>query len=444
YFRSRGTREFLQMNHTTSRPDALAVRRRFAWRDGLLALVLLVAAVTGCTNGSPDVGSGPAPVDQIVILVSFDGFRWDYPDRGMSPNLAALAARGVRADGLIPSFPTKTFPNHYTLVTGLVPDHHGIVSNTMWDPDSEAWFSMSDRDEVQNGLWWEGEPVWVTAERHGLRTAPLFWPGSEAEIEGFAASHWLPFDGSMPNADRVQWILDLLDGPGDQRPSFLTLYCDETDIVGHNSGPDSEEMLAAIATVDSALGLLVDGLEDRGLLERTNIVVVSDHGMSPTSQERVMFVDDYVDLETARVVDWNPVLALWPDEENLADVYESLRDAHPHVSVYMKDSIPERFEYGSHPRVAPIIGIADDGWTITTHSYFENAPEGADGGNHGFDHQADDMRGIFIAAGPAFREGARVPAFRNVNVYLLVMKALGLPAVQGDGDLSEVDGILVQ
>jgi predicted AlkP superfamily pyrophosphatase or phosphodiesterase len=330
------------------------------------------------------------------------------------------------------------------MVTGLVPDHHGIVANTMWDPSFDGRFSMSNRDAVQDGRWWGGEPVWVTAERHGQRTAPLFWPGSEAEIDGFSASHWLPFDGSMSNADRVGWILDLLDRPAGQRPSFLTLYFDETDIVGHGSGPDSDEMLGAIAVVDSALGLLVEGLNRRGMLEHTNIVVVSDHGMSPTSQERVMFVDDYVDLETARIVDWNPVVALWPEEEDMVDVYESLRDAHPHVSVYWKDSIPERFEYGSHPRVPPIIGIADDGWTITTHPFFDRAPEGADGGNHGFDHHAPDMQGIFIAAGPSFREGARVSAFRNVNVYLLVMKALGLPAVEGDGDFSEVDGILAE
>ena len=432
------------MNHTTSRPDALAVRRGVAWRKRLLALLVLVSAVAGCASGTTNAVSGPAPVEPILILVSFDGFRWDYPDRGVSPNLAALAARGVRADGLIPAFPTKTFPNHYTMVTGLVPDHHGIVANTMWDPSFDGRFSMSNRDAVQDGRWWGGEPVWVTAERHGQRTAPLFWPGSEAEIDGFSASHWLPFDGSMSNADRVGWILDLLDRPAGQRPSFLTLYFDETDIVGHGSGPDSDEMLGAIAVVDSALGLLVEGLNRRGMLEHTNIVVVSDHGMSPTSQERVMFVDDYVDLETARIVDWNPVVALWPEEEDMVDVYESLRDAHPHVSVYWKDSIPERFEYGSHPRVPPIIGIADDGWTITTHPFFDRSPEGADGGNHGFDHHAPDMQGIFIAAGPSFREGARVSAFRNVNVYLLVMKALGLPAVEGDGDFSEVDGILAE
>lgn len=432
------------MNHTTSSPNALTARRIGTWRRGFLALLLLVSLAAGCASGTTNVVSGPAPVEPILILVSFDGFRWDYPDRGVSPNLAALEARGVRAEGLIPAFPTKTFPNHYTMVTGLLPDHHGIVANTMWDPSFDGRFSMANRAAVQDGRWWGGEPVWVTAERNGRRTAPLFWPGSEAEIEGFSASHWLPFDGGMPNADRVEWILDLLDRPADQRPSFLTLYCDETDIVGHNSGPDSDEMLHAIAVVDSALGLLIDGLDRRGLLAHTNIVVVSDHGMSPTSQERVVFVDDYVELETARIIDWNPVVALWPDEEDLVDVYGSLRGSHPNVSVYWKDSIPAHFQYGSHPRIPPIIGIADDGWTISTHSFFDRAPEAADGGNHGFDHHAPDMQGIFVAAGPSFREGIRVPAFRNVNVYLLVMEALGLPAAEGDGDLSEVDGILAE
>jgi predicted AlkP superfamily pyrophosphatase or phosphodiesterase len=432
------------MNHITPRPSALVRRRPFTWLGRLPVAALLVAAATGCYDGTKGTSHNAGPDDQILIMVSFDGFRWDYPDRGVSPSLEALAARGVRAEGLIPSFPTKTFPNHYTMVTGLVPDRHGIVANTMWDSEADAWFSLSNREAVQSEFWWGGVPVWVTAERHGLRTAPLFWPGSEAKVAGVSASHWLPFDGSMRNSDRVQWILDLLDRPGGERPSFLTLYFDETDLVGHNDGPDSEEILAAIATVDAALGELLSGLESRGLLERTNIVVVSDHGMISTSQDRVMFVDDYVDRETARPIDWNPVLALWPDDEHLISTYEALRGAHPHVSIYLRDSIPARFQYGSNPRVPPIIGIADDGWTITTRPFFNNNPEGADGGNHGFDHETKDMQGIFIAAGPAFPKGARFPAFRNVDVYPLLMKVLGLPAEPGDGDLSRVEGILVE
>jgi len=433
------------MNHTTSRRRALGLRpRRQAFGALLLAGLVALACATGCSSKSLGARDASDPGASLVVLVSFDGFRWDYPDRGVTPNLEALSARGVRADGLIPSFPTKTFPNHYTMVTGLVPDRHGIVANAMWDPAFDGHFSMSRREAVQDGRWWGGEPVWVTAERNGVRTAPLFWPGNEAEINGFSPSYWLPFDGRMPNGERVRWVLDLLDRPEAERPSFVTLYFDETDIAGHNFGPDSEEMREAITTVDSAFGLLVSGLEDRGLLEHANILVVSDHGMIATSQERTIFVDDYVDLATARPVDWNPVLALWPEDEDMAAVYGALKEAHPHLSVYWKDSIPERFDYGRHSRVPPIIGIADDGWTITTHPYFERRPEEADGRNHGFDNAAKDMQGIFVAAGPAFRKGVRLEAFRNVDVYPLLMRLLSLPAAPSDGDLSRVSGMLVE
>ncbi|MDP2483096.1 MAG: alkaline phosphatase family protein [Candidatus Palauibacterales bacterium] len=430
------------MNHTTSRRGSLALR------SGLRLLLCGVLAATAARCGSRASGptgappSGPAAGDQIVVLVSFDGFRWDYPDRDVSPNLDDLAARGVRADGLIPSFPTKTFPNHYTLVTGLVPDHHGIVANTMYDPVFDAVFSMADREEVRNERWWAGEPVWVSAEKHGLATAPLFWPGSEADIGGVVPSHWLPFDGSMSDTARVQWVLDLLDLPDAERPSFLTLYFDHTDVAGHDLGPDSDEVLAAIAREDRALGLLVRGLEERGLSERTNVVVVSDHGMIATSRDRVMFVDDYVDLEIARPIDWNPVLALWPAEADVPAVYEALHGAHPHVSVFLRDSIPARLQYGTNRRVPPMLGIADPGWTITNHAYYDPHLERADGGNHGYDNQARGMQGIFIAAGPAFRAGVRVPAIRNVDVYPMLMWALGLPAAPGDGDIERVRDLL--
>jgi predicted AlkP superfamily pyrophosphatase or phosphodiesterase len=419
-----------------------------------LQLVFLFIAVSwgaiACTPAStapgtgPNLGNAPADTGAYLLMVSFDGFRWDYLDRGVTPNVDRIAARGVRAEGLVPAFPTKTFPNHYTMVTGLVPDHHGIVANSMYDPDFDATFSMSDRTSVQDGRWWGGVPVWVTAERHGMRTAPMFWAGSEAKIDGVSASYWMPFDMHTSYPDRVTWVLDKLDLPQGERPRFLTAYFEATDHVGHNSGPDSDEILGAIAEVDAALGQLLDGIESRGLTDRTDIIVVSDHGMSPTSRDRVMFVDDYVDLDVARPIDWNPVLALWPAEEDRESVYAALHHAHPHVTVYWKDSIPAEYEYGTHRRVAPIIAIADDGWSITTHPYYDPAPGLADGGTHGFDHRAPDMRGIFVAAGPSFKTGVRVPAFRNVHVYPLLMEILGLPAEPSDGDLAATEGILAE
>ena len=446
------------MNHTTSAPGARPVgppsrlflgpgrcripRSLVRAHANLLATLLAVATLTGCRAEEAKDRPGAESQRPIVILVSFDGFRWDYPDRGVSPNLEALKRRGVRAEGLIPSFPTKTFPNHYTLVTGLTPGHHGIVANNMYDPDLERSFSLADRDEVRSPEWWGGVPLWVTAERSGCPTAPFFWPGSEAPIEGVSPTHWRPWEAGVTHVERVRWVLDRLDLPPPERPCFLTLYFDDTDIVGHNYGPDSKEILDAILRVDADLGLLLDGLEERGLADSVNIIVVSDHGMSATSPERVIFVDDYVDLETANPVDWNPVLALWPDSADVTAVYEALREAHPNLAVFLRDSIPERFQYGTGPRIAPILGVADAGWMISTRPYFESASAVA--GNHGYDPEARDMWGIFVAAGPAFVEGLETPAIRNVDIYPLLMDILGLPASPSDGDLQEVAGILAR
>jgi predicted AlkP superfamily pyrophosphatase or phosphodiesterase len=406
-------------------------------------MVALAASLVACGTGPAGGGQGQEPdARNPLILISFDGFRWDYPDRGVSPNLTSLAERGVRAERLIPSFPSKTFPNHYTLVTGLVPDHHGIVANTMWDPEFEALFSMSLREEVQNARWWGGEPVWVTTEKLGLATAPMFWPGSEAPIMGVRPSYWLPFDGEMTYAARIDWILSLLDRPPGERPVFLTLYFAQTDHAGHESGPDSPELESAIANVDAALGQLIEGLAERGIADEINLVVVSDHGMMATSRERVIFVDDYVDLEVARPVDWNPVLALWPDSEDVASVYQALVGAHPEMAVYRRDEIPGHLDYGTHRRTPPILGLASPGWSITNHAYYDELPERYDGGTHGYDPTTPEMHGIFIAAGPAFRSGVRVPAFHNVHVYPLIMAAIGLPPAESDGSLEAVPGIL--
>lgn len=447
------------MNDTTSAPGArpsdlraqpparsASPRLARAFRPGrsLVAALVIGLLQAACGHADPASQSTPGTSRPIVVMISFDGFRWDYADRGVSPNLKALERRGVRADGLIPSFPTKTFPNHYTLVTGLTPGHHGIVANNIHDPLLERRFSLSDRGEVQSAEWWGGVPVWVTAERSGVPTAPLFWPGSEAPIDGVSPSHWLPWDASMTHVERVNWVLEKLDLPGDAQPRFLTLYFDETDIIGHQAGPDSEEILDAILGLDAALGLLMDGLEQRGLTDRVNVIVVSDHGMSPTSRDRVIFVDDYVDLDVANPVDSNPVLALWPAPEDVIPVYQALRDAHPRLSVFLRDSIPERFAYGASPRVPPILGIADEGWAISSRPFFESTPGAPGRGNHGYDPEVTDMWGVFIAAGPAFRRGLRVPAFRNVDVYPLLMEVLGLPTSPHDGDLAEVEKLLVR
>src|SRR5688572_15430716 len=241
-------------------------------RRAAVALWLLVACA--CAARGIDRGDGPAP----VILISFDGFRWDYETKAPAPNLRSLAARGVRAESLIPSFPTKTFPNHYTIVTGLYPGHHGIVANNIHDPSTGRTLTLANRKEVGDPMWWGGEPIWVTAQRQGLTSGAVFWPGSEAPIGGMYPRCWKLFDDSYPPDDRVDEILGWLELPPVERPRFITLYFSDVDSAGHSFGPDSIEVQEAVRRVDGYLGRLLKGLDARGLTNAVNVVVVSDHG----------------------------------------------------------------------------------------------------------------------------------------------------------------------
>jgi predicted AlkP superfamily pyrophosphatase or phosphodiesterase len=377
----------------------------------------------------------PADRDQILLLVSFDGWRWDYLDRLPAPNLKALAARGVRATELIPAFPSFTFPNHYTLVTGLYPEHHGIVHNTIDELTYPFRFTMS-APTAREGRWWGGEPIWVTAERQGRRAAPIFWAGSEAPIGGVRPTLWLPFDDRVSNLDRVKQTLELLALPPDRRPSFVTAYFSEVDHAGHESGPDSRELVAAVSDLDEALGQLVDGVRRLGLEDRTTIVVVSDHGMTPTSADRFIFLDDYVDMDAIDFVDVGAFLQLRPYPGSIDAVYRQLRGRHPHLAIYKREETPPRLHYRDNPRIQPIIGVLDEGWTVTTHD--REAARRADAsprnGAHGYDPQLRSMHGLFVAAGPAVRRGVVVPPFENIHVYDFLCAILGLTPARNDGD----------
>jgi predicted AlkP superfamily pyrophosphatase or phosphodiesterase len=395
-----------------------------------LAWCLLAACAPA--GRAPDA---PAPTNgQVVVLVSIDGFHPDYLTRGVTPNLDSMARHGVRAAWMTPSFPTKTFPNHYTLVTGLRPDHHGIVANNMWD-DGLGRFTMSIRSAVQDARWWGGEPIWVTAERAGVRTAAMFWPGSEAPIGGVRPSIWQVYDAAVPNRARVDSVLAWLDVPAATRPRFLTLYANDVDHWGHQRGPESPEVDSAVARTDSMLGWLGAGIAARGLGAVVNVIVVSDHGMSATSANRLIALDDYINLSDVTVVDWSPVGAVTPNPGRLDAVYQALRNAHPHLHVYRKGEVPSRYQFGHHPRVTDLVLIADDGWTITTRDRFAGFQPG---GTHGYDQSLPSMRALFVASGPAFVSGRVVPSFGNIHVYELMARILGLTPAVNDGSLDSV------
>jgi predicted AlkP superfamily pyrophosphatase or phosphodiesterase len=409
------------------------------------AFVLLFAAASGNATG---VASRQTPAPEAwrdtVILVSFDGWRWDFGQRASLPNLERFAARGVRARWLVPSFPTKTFPNHYTIVTGLYPGHHGIVANNIFDAPTGRSFSLSTRDEVQSAMWWGGEPIWVAAERAGQKTAPVFWPGSEAPlVDGRRASYWEPFDAKVPGSERVRKVLELLDLPADRRPTFLTLYFEEVDHVGHG-GPDRPEMLDALSKSDVWFGELMRGLEERRLTDRVNILVVSDHGMIATSRERSIVLEDYVAPEDARVVDLNPTIGLYPAPGKEEAVYRSLRTA-PHLKVYRRKDTPKHWRFRDHPRVPPIVGTMDEGWQILRRRTAESIDAGMiprNGGQHGYDPRSVSMRGLFMAAGPAFRQGVVVDPFENVSIYNVLARLLRVRPAKNDGDPAVVKRLL--
>lgn len=403
-----------------------------------LALALACAAfVLSCATqrvATPAVppADGFAPT---VILVSFDGWRADYHTRASLPNLERLMARGVRAEALIPSFPSKTFPNHYTLVTGLYPGHHGIVANSIWDAATGRLFTLANRQEVQDPMWWGGEPIWITAMRAGQRAAPMFWPGSEAPIAGSHPTYWKPYDETIPGSARVAQVLAWLDLPAEQRPTFLALYFEDTDDAGH-AGPELPALADALGRSDAWIGELMAGLAARRLTDRVNVVIVSDHGMASTSTDRVVVLDDYIALDDVQIVDINPTLGLIPKPGREDAVYQSLKRA-PHLAVYRKAETPEHWHYRHHPRIPPIVGAADEGWQVMTRAQLERQKArvlGQVSGQHGYDPRVTSMRALFVAAGPAVREGVVVEPFENVSVYNVLARILGLTPAPNDGD----------
>lgn len=394
--------------------------------------LLLLLAVVACSAAPPQqTGPGAAANGSpIVVLVSLDGWRWDYLDRADAPSLRALAKRGVKAEALIPVFPSKTFPVHYTIVTGLYPEHHGIIGNVISDPEIGS-FTMSS-DTARDPRWWGGEPVWNTARRQGLRTASMFWPGSDVAIGGQQPHDWRTYDRGVPNRDRVQQVLDWLGRPPPQRPSFVTLYFSDVDAAGHAAGPDSGDVLEAAARLDRLIGALVDGIARLGLTAQTTIVVTSDHGMSAISRDRRIYLDDYVDRSRFTLQDSGPVVSIFPRRTTAQDLHRALAGRHPQMTVYLRESIPERLHYRAHPRIAPVVAVAADGWTIVTRSVVSALRHEA--GAHGYDPANRSMHGLFIAAGPALREGVVVPAFEAVHVYELLCRLLGITPAANDGD----------
>lgn len=400
-----------------------------------LFLLILAVILSACAT----VAESPAPDRRpLVILIGVDGFRPDYLERGVTPTLNRLRAGGAFA-AMRPSFPSVTFPNHYTLVTGLHPDRHGVVNNTMQDAELGR-FTLGTAAAVTDRRWWDGgEPIWVTAERAGLVTATMFWPGSEADIQGVRPAHWTVFDQSMRGDARVDQVLAWLDLPQDRRPDFATVYFDIVDTAGHNHGPDSDQVTRAAAAVDISIARLIAGLEARGLTDRTTLVIAADHGMAATSPDRVIYLDDLIDLDHLQIVHSGAFAGINPAPGHERAVEAALVRRGDHMECFRKAELPVRLTYGRHPRVPAIICLPDVGWLIAT----RDRPVRRAGGTHGYDNAAPEMAALFIAHGPEIRPGVVLDEVDGVDVQPLLAHLLGLEAPQGDGSLDDLRPALI-
>lgn len=407
-----------------------------------VTLALLLITSISCSDQRADSQNGNEyrTNHNPVLLISIDGFMNEYIDRNETPHFDQFLSGGVQAEYLTAVFPTNTFPTHWSIATGLYVENHGIIANSFYDYELEARFSYGPVGGSNDERWWGGEPIWITAEKQGKTAATFFWPGSEASINGLRPTKWVDYDGSIPDSVRIDSVMSWFDPAGDVKADFGTLYFSFVDSRGHAYGPDSPEVDQAVLEMDGLLGHLLNKKGELGLENDLNIILVSDHGMAKTSPERVIFLEEIIDLNSVDMITWTPVAMIKPDEGKTAEVYEALKAAEENYQVYLRDDLPERFHFRNHYRIPEIIMIADVGYTITSRPFFNQ--RGVGPGTHGYDNLAPEMRTFFAANGPDFVEGVISPPFESVHIYELIANILGIQPAQNDGSFDEVHFLL--
>lgn len=374
-----------------------------------------------------------------LILVSLDGFRWDFAARNYTPNLDKLAARGVKAASLRPVYPSMTFPNHISIITGMHPENHGIISNHFYNPHSGEEYSLFDSSSVVDPKWYLGEAFWETARRNGIITASYFWPGSELSAEYRRPNYFEPYEHKRDYGERIKGVMRWLRLPEAERPRFVTLYFHETDSKGHKFGPDSPETDAAVVLLDSIVGVLVDSLARLPFADKINVITLSDHGMTAVSRRRTVNLDSILRGEDCVIQNYGAYSMIQPKGKT-KKIYGKLKESENHFKTYLKEDIPEHYHFSNHPYISDIFLEAEPGWLLIDGSstYALNMR-----GAHGFDNNALDMHGIFYAAGPAFKSGYSTGTLWNIDVYPLLCEIFGIkPRSFVDGKPERINFIL--
>lgn len=372
--------------------------------------------------------------DAYVVLVSMDGFRWDYAKHFKLHNLNQIAREGVHAKSMRPSYPSKTFPNHYAIVTGLYPDHHGIINNVFYDAALNESFSLSTNAK-NDSRFYGGNPIWNVAEQQGVKTASFFWPGSDTDQK--RPGIYKQYDDKILYETRIDTVIKWLQLPEKERPHFITLYFDEPDHTGHNFGPLSPENEKVIRKMDTLMGQLSSKLDQLSIGKQINLIIVSDHGMTNISNDKKVAVLDYLKPEWLgykAVI--NPIMSLQAKSGFQDSIATALKKV-PHIKFWRSNEVPKRLHYGTNPRVHNFVIEAQKGYSLVS-----KTSQHVKGGTHGYDNKEKDMQAIFYAKGPAFKINKTVKSFQNVSVYPLIAHILDLQIDKVDGKFSEVKSML--
>ena len=377
-----------------------------------------------------------------ILVISFDGFRADYIDWYNTPNFDRLKINGIKAKGLKPVFPTKTFPNHYSIATGMYIENHGLIGNNFYDNKLNEFYTLKDRNKVEDERFYGGEPIWVTAEKQGIKTASYFWVGSEANVGGIQPSIWKKYNQKQPFEARVDSVIKWYKLSEPDRPKLVFLYFHEPDKTGHRYGPNSKNTRSMVEKMDSLLGYIIDEIKNLDIYKNLNLIVLSDHGMAETSKNKILPINKYVNTKKINIEGSGPYALLYSKYKNELDIaYNNLKKINE-VQVYKKNEIPKDWHFSNHYRIKDLLVIAKEGWTILEPDH--GISNSFSKGNHGYDNRLKSMEAIFFAQGPSFKKNYTTEVIDNIDIYPLIAHILKIKPYTGiDGKLENVLNLLI-
>lgn len=377
-----------------------------------------------------------APRNYTVVL-SLDAFRYDYQNLANTPALDSISRMGVKAKGFQPVFPSLTFVNHYAMATGLYPENNGIVANNFWERGTKRTFSMYDKKTTTQDYFYGGEPIWVTAESQKVKAVSISWVGSDTQQKGYRPTKWASYSADVPFKARIDSVIKWLNVPYGERPHLAMCYIEETDNAGHSYGPDSEDMKTSIQKADSLVAYFMARLGELSFSDSINFIVLSDHGMAPISNEKVVDLTPMVKSSWIDTLICSPAISFAYCKKNCEDSLMSVLGNVEGLTSWKRADAPECFHYSANTRIGDVVVLSDSGWSQI---YKSSRP--LPKGMHGFDNANPLMNGVFYAFGPDFKVGYEAPQLQNIDLYELLCRLLEIAPASNNGSLERIESVL--